>query len=136
MPFAGTYTLAGILSKLQNKRGFPELEEALDYFSNSSIINQDHSKPVLLNSYEYFNLATQKESKSYIPLNKKEKEEKEEYIKNVLSKRKLEYEYEPHIKDLLQLIPAAYKRMNDKREEINFFSNTNVLIKLKEDFYI
>lgn len=40
------------------------------------------------------------------------------------------------MEELLELIPAANKRMNDKREEINFVSDTSVLVKLKEDFYV
>ena len=135
MPFAGTYTLAGNLSKLQNKRGVPELDEAGRYFSNSSLINHELSKNVLLNTYESFDLATKKQSKKYIPI---DMVKKEAYIKNVLSKRKLDYELddEPSTDELLKLIPAAYKRMNDKREEINFLSSTCVLLKLKDEFYV
>lgn len=135
MPFAGTYTLAGNLSDLQNKRGVPELEEALTYFKNSSLINQEKSKPILLNTYEYFDFETKKPSKVYIPI---DLEKKEQYIKDVLSKRILDYEFdeEPVINDLLELIPSAYKRMSDKRKEINFVSKTSVLIKLKQDLYI
>nr|WP_321234175.1 MBL fold metallo-hydrolase [uncultured Psychroserpens sp.] len=135
MPFAGTYTLAGKLSKLQNKRGVPELHEAVDHFLNSTIINQEESKPVLLNTYEYFDLETKKQSKEYISVNK---EKKEAYIENVLSKRKLEYELddEPKVEEMLALIPAANQRMNAKREEINFISDTSVLVKLKEDLFI
>ena len=135
MPFAGTYTLAGTLSELQNKRGVPELHEAVDYFLNSTVIDQQRSKPVLLNTYEYFDLVTEKQSKNYRPV---DKTEKEAYIHNVLSKRKLEYEYDdaPVMEELLELIPAANKRMNDKREEINFVSDTSVLVKLKEDLYV
>jgi UDP-MurNAc hydroxylase len=135
MPFAGTYTLAGTLSELQNKRGVPELEEAVNYFLNSTLIDKKRSNPVLLNTYEYFDLSTQTQSKSYSPVDKKEKEA---YIKNILSKRKLDYEddNEPHMEELLELIPAANKRMNDKRKEINFVSNTCVLVKLKDDLYV
>jgi UDP-MurNAc hydroxylase len=135
MPFAGTYTLAGSLSELQNKRGVPELHEAIDYFLSSSAINQEHSKPILLNTYEFFDLETQSQSKQYSPV---DKDEKATYIDTVLSKRKLEYEYddEPQMEDLLELIPAANKRMNDKREEINFVSDTSVLVKLKEDYFV
>jgi UDP-MurNAc hydroxylase len=135
MPFAGSYTLAGNLSKLQNKRGVPELDEAGRYFSNSSLINHKLSKNVLLNTYESFDLATQKQSKKYIPV---DMVKKEAYIKNVLSKRKLDYELddEPSIDELLKLILVAYKRMNDKREEINFLSSTCVFLKLKEELYV
>ncbi|BAO75039.1 MBL fold metallo-hydrolase [Winogradskyella sp. PG-2] len=135
MPFAGTYTLAGKLSKLQNKRGVPELHEAVDYFLNSTIINLEESKPILLNTYEYFDLETKKQSIKYKPVNKKEKEA---YIENVLSKRTLDYELddEPNVEEMLALIPAANQRMNAKREEINFVSDTSVLVKLKEDLFI
>jgi|TARA_B110001469_G_scaffold127556_1_gene148960 UDP-MurNAc hydroxylase len=135
MPFAGTYSLAGKLSVLQNKRGVPELDEAVEYFLNSTLINQEDSKPVLLNTYEYFDLETKKQSEQYSPVNRNEKQA---YIKNVLSKRKLDYEYddEPEIEKLLELVPAANKRMNDKRNEINFVSKTSVLVKLKENLYV
>lgn len=135
MPFAGTYTLAGSLSKLQNKRGVPELDEAGEYFSNSSLINHELSKMVLLNTYEYFDLAAQKQSKKYIPIDSLKKEA---YIENILSKRKLDYEHddEPSVDEILKLVPDAFKRLNNKREEISFFSKTCVLIKLREDLYI
>ncbi|WP_421805557.1 MBL fold metallo-hydrolase [Flagellimonas sp.] len=135
MPFAGTYTLAGRLSELQNKRGVPELEEAFIYFENSNLIDQKKSKPVLLNTYEYFDLETQKSSKEYIPV---DMVKKERYIKNVLSKRKLDYEYddEPSLEEILELVPAAFERMESKRKEINFTTETKVLIQLKDDKYI
>lgn len=135
MPFAGTYTLAGNLAELQNRRGVPELHEAVKYFSNSSLINQEYSKPVLLNTYEYFDLVTLGQSKRYIPIDSMEKEV---YIKNVLSKIKFDYDYddEPIMEELLNLIPAASSRMNAKRKEINFISETSILIKLKEDLYV
>lgn len=135
MPFAGTYTLAGSLSELQNKRGVPELHEAVDYFLSSLEINQKHSKPILLNTYEFFDLETHSQSKKYSPI---DKDEKATYIDTVLSKRKLEYEYdvEPKLEELLELIPAANKRMNDKRKEINFVSDTSVLVKLKDDYFV
>lgn len=135
MPFAGTYTLAGKLSHLQRKRGVPELEEAVTYFSNSSLINHENSKPILLNTYESFDLETKISSKDYVPINL---DEKEKYIKNVLSKRLLDYEYdqEPSMEEILTRIPLAFKRMDDKRREINFVSNTSVLIRLKQDSFI
>ena len=123
------------MSELQNKRGVPELHEAVDYFLNSTVIDQQRSKPVLQNTYEYFDLSTQNQSKIYNPV---DKTEKDAYIHTVLSKRKLEYEYddEPKMEELLDLIPAANNRMNDKREEINFVSDTSVLVKLKVDLYV
>jgi ubiquinone/menaquinone biosynthesis C-methylase UbiE len=40
------------------------------------------------------------------------------------------------IEKLLELILAANRRMNDKSEEINFASNSSILIKLKENRYV
>jgi len=129
MPFAGTYTLTGSLSNMQNKRGVPELEESLIYFKNSDKIDHNICKPILLNTYEYFNLETQKSSKDYIPIDLKKKQQ---YINKVLSKRKLDYETDeiPSIDSILELIPNSFLKMNLKREEINFKSNTKVFIKL------
>ena len=103
MPFAGTYTLSGGLSNLQNKRGVPELEEAIEHFNNSRLINQSKSKSVVLNTYDYFDLETKRPSKKYIPV---KKDEKEQYIKDVLSKRKLDYEFdeEPLKEEILKLV--------------------------------
>ena len=132
MPFAGTYTLSGFLSNLQYKRGVPELEEALKFFKNSKSINQKKSKSVALNTYEYFDLESKKSSNEYIPF---DENKKIKYIKNILSKKKFDYEYDSEVDldDIDKLIPDAYNRMDSKRKEINFKSETKVLIKLKKE---
>ncbi len=132
MPFAGTYTLSGFLSNLQYKRGVPELEEALKFFKKSKLINQKKSKSVALNTYEYFDLELKKSSNEYIPF---DENKKIEYIKNILSKKKFDYEYDSEVDldDMDKLIPNAYNRMESKRKEINFKSETKVLIKLKKE---
>ena len=135
MPFAGTYTLAGELSKLQNYRGVPELEEAQNYFDSSNQINHINSKSVLLNTYECFDLIIEKPSKTFIPL---DKNEKTKYIKDVLSKRKFDYDNDNYStkEELLELVALAYDRMNEKRDEINFSTDTNVLISLKDNSFV
>jgi UDP-MurNAc hydroxylase len=132
MPFAGTYTLSGFLSNLQYKRGVPELEEALKFFKKSKLINQKKSKSVALNTYEYFDLELKKSSNEYIPF---DENKKIKYIKNILSKKKFDYEYDSEVDldDMYKLIPNAYNRMESKRKEINFKSETKVLIKLKKE---
>ena len=129
MPFAGTYTLGGPLAKLHSHRGVPEIEEAQAYFTQSTIINHQVSKPVLLNTYECFDLNTETASRQYEPT---DLAAKQEYIDKVLSKRRLEYEEDemPLLEDLLVLMNKAYDRMNFKREEIGFESATNVLMDL------
>jgi UDP-MurNAc hydroxylase len=131
MPFAGTYVLGGRLSNLQDFRGVPEIENAADYFSNYS-----DSEVVLLNSYESFDLASGKFSKKY---SRQNLIEKKNYIENVLSQKLFDYECEdkPNIDELIPLLESAYKRLEFRRNEISFSSDTVVLIKLDEEkFYM
>ena len=131
MPFAGTYVLGGRLSNLQDFRGVPEIENAADYFSNHS-----DSEVVLLNSYEWFDLASGKFSKKY---SRQNLIEKKIYIENVLSQKLFDYECEdkPYIDELIPLLESAYKRLEFRRNEISFSSDTVVLIKLDEEkFYM
>lgn len=129
LPFAGTYVLGGKLSKLQNQRGVPEIEEAKKYFKENETSN---SEIILLNSYEYFDLKNNKFSKPYIPINSIDKEN---YITNVLSKKLLDYEKEemPKIEAILPLLEKAYLRFEQKRKEIKFISETKILVKLNEN---
>lgn len=135
MPFAGTYNLSGNLSKLNDNRGVPELEEAVSYFKNSNLIDQSNTSPVTLNTYEYFDIATERYSRKYIPINL---EEKRSYVNNVLSKIKFDFEEdeEPTLDEIIDLIPAAYDRFEQKRREINFSSKTKLFIKLDKANYI
>ena len=57
------------------------------------------------------------------------------YVENVLSKAQYEYEKdpEPSLNQIVELLPKAYERYNNKRKEINFESATNVYIYLPED---
>lgn len=131
MPFAGTYVLGGRLSSLQDFRGVPEIEDAADYYSHYS-----DSEVILLNSYEWFDIATGESSKKYCRQNLVEKEI---YIKNVLSQKLFDYECEedPTIDELIPLLENAYKRLENKRKEISFSSETVVLLKLsREKFYM
>ena len=88
-----------------------------------------------MNTYENFDLKLEKTSKTYIPL---DIEEKKNYIKNVLSKRKFDYDSDstPTKEELLELVALAYARMNQKRSEINFSTDTNVLINLKDNSFV
>ena len=53
-PFAGRYTLAGKLSSLNEYKGAYELEEAYNYFKQSSRMDLTKNECILLNSQEYF----------------------------------------------------------------------------------
>lgn len=136
LPFAGTYVLGGKLSKLQNYRGVPEIEEAADYFTQNTDANV-----ILLNSYEFFDLRSQSPSKIYNPTNMVDKEN---YIKNVLSKRLLDYEkddlsedeyWERNEREIVELIKKAFERFERKRKEIKFSSETSTLIFLRPSIW-
>lgn len=129
LPFAGTYVLGGKFSKLQDYRGVPEIEEAAKYFQENL---KPSTKVILLNSYEYFDLNTFIESKTYIP---QDLDEKKRYLGEILAFKKYDYEEDPipESTDLVPLMEIAYERLEAKRKEINFFSSTVVLINLFEN---
>jgi len=130
LPFAGTYVLGGFLSTLNSKRGVPEIEEAAEYFREKT-----SSDILLLNSYEYFDLILGKQSKEYEPINI---EEKENYINNILARQKFPYEQDNSNisdSDFLDLISKSYDRFEKKRLEINFISETRILIALENDTF-
>ena len=126
MPFAGTYILGGRLSELNEYRGVPEIEEALEIMSK-----EVNSEGMLLNTYKTFDLYDPKNVDRYeaINLNKKK-----EYIDKVLSKKKLDYENNelPDLADILNLIPFAFNRFLNKRKEIQFSSDTFIIVWLSE----
>lgn len=129
MPFAGTYVLGGKFYSLQNYRGVPEIEEAVEYFLEKSSIP---IRPILLNTYEYFDLKSETSSKEYVP---QSQIDKRTYIENVLSQRLMDYELDdfPQIDELIFMLESAYKKLEEKRKEINFSSETVVLISLEND---
>jgi len=133
MPFAGRYTLAGKMINLNFKRGEPELEEAFDYLS--SRFDQNKNKCLVLNVNGNFDITKGKADEPYQRIDLKQKEN---YIKNILSKRKLDFENEPQpsISELEKLIPDSYERFESKRKEIKFSSDFNVLINLPNDKFL
>lgn len=134
MPFAGRYVISGKNFKLNEKKATPELEDALKYFNNSRKITQKNSC-ILLNAKEYFDITTGKVSKEYVPINLKNKEE---YIYKILSLKKYDYENDPipELRDILELIPKSYERFEKIRKQLNFSSNTKIIIKSFDDLIL
>ncbi len=132
MPFAGRYTLAGKLANLNSQKGVYELEEAYDYFSSSQNINHTETQCILLNSKSTFDITTSSSSTKY---NRTSMNEKNQYIENVLSKKKFDYEFDdiPNIEFFSSIIPKCYEKYEQKRKEVNFSSDTVVLIELVDD---
>lgn len=135
MPFAGRYTLAGKLNIMNDNRGLTELEEAASYLSQSDAIDQKGQKCVILNQNAYFDLETGRCSKTYTAINLSRKRQ---YIIEVLSKIKYDYESDPipSIEDLKGLIAASYLRFESRRREIGFSSDTIALIELSSDLFV
>ena len=135
MPFAGRYTLAGKLAPLNDYRGVTELDDAFSYFTNSKNIDVEKSKCIILNPGSIFDTETGQPSEPY---KKIDKIQKQQYIQNVLAKRKLDYEseQEPEIDEIKSLIGKCYERFERKRKELRFSSDTTVLIKLSSEEFL
>ena len=135
MPFAGRYTLAGKLAPLNDYRGVTELDDAFSYFTNSKNIDVKKSKCIILNPGSIFDTETGQPSEPY---KKIDKIQKQQYIQNVLAKRKLDYEseQEPEIDEIKSLIGKCYERFERKRKELRFSSETTVLIKLSSEEFL
>ena len=127
MPFAGTYTLRGKKAYLEKFRVVPELQDALKYYEEKY-----GSGGLMLNSFESFDLETKTSTAPYVPI---DYEEKIRYAEEVLSQYEYEYERDPEVslKQLLDLLPKAYSRYEEKRKEARFVSEANVYIYLPEE---
>ena len=135
MPFAGRYTLGGKLSVLNNFRGITQLDSAYTYFINSKNINQEKSKCIVLNLNSSFDTKTSESSEPYQKIDEKKKQE---YIDNVLAKRKFDYELDeyPAIQEIKSLLKKSYERFEEKRKELRFTSDTIILIELSKREFI
>jgi UDP-MurNAc hydroxylase len=132
MPFAGRYTLGGTLAELNDQRGIPELEEAFDYFTVSSNVDQKKYRCIILNPQNNFDITTEKVSESY---KKSDLQEKTDYVKNVLSAKKFDFEDKPHstLDQIVKLLPKCYERFEYRRKKINYSSDKVILLKISED---
>ena len=135
LPFAGRYTLAGKKSVLNSQRALSELEDAYEYFTEHSKINQKKHQCVILNSKSWFDLDTNQISEAYIPI---DKNEKQNYIKNILLNRKYDFEddKEPVIDHILKLIPSCFNRYEKRRIELGFSSETVIIIGITEEKFL
>ncbi len=135
MPFAGRYVLAGKNSILNEQRSVAELEDVYEYFTKSSKINQKEHQCVILNSKSSFNIDSGQVSELYTPT---DFTARQDYIKNVLAKRKYDYENddEPKISEIYDLISKSYERYENKRIEIGFASGTEIVIEIFKDRFM
>ena len=133
MPFAGKYTLTGKNHILNERRGEPDLDFAVEYLTNN--IDQKKNRCIVLNSKESFDITTGTSTKKYQKENLKFKEQ---YIKEKLSKIKFDFESEPEpkITSLLELLPDSYKKYNDIRKKLSYSTDTKIILKLNDDKFV
>lgn len=131
LPFAGTYTLAGRLSHLNDFRGVPETWEAAAWFKQQRDLEE--SECVLLPSDAAIDVATGESSAPYEPPSP---EKKRDYIENVLVRRKFDFDDDEPVSmpDMETLIDQAYHRMEQKREQLGFATETVVYLPLGDAY--
>ena len=121
-PFAGTYTLGSRLASLTNYRGVPSVSDATQ-FLNKAVA--DISKGIHLEKFDSFDCQSQTLTKSNntFALNK------EQYIKEI-STKPLDYDSDNwDDSELTSLIESAYKRFNSRALDIDFKSDTKLVIR-------
>lgn len=132
LPFAGRYVLGGRkYSQLQFK-GEPSLDEAFIWLKNN--INKKNTG-ILLNSKSSFNIDTGKTSDEYIP---EDIFEKENYVNTVLFNKKFDYEFddEPDIKEIFDLIPKCFEKFERKRQQINYSTEIVIILEINSEYVV
>lgn len=123
-PFAGTYILGSRLASLTDFRGVPSVSYATE-FLNEAVTGISHG--IHLEQFDTYDCQFQELTKS----NKILTLTKEQYINKISSKT---LDYDDDIWDdneLGDLIGAAYKRFMSKAKEIDFRSDTKLVIRSK-----
>jgi len=129
LPFAGTYTLTGKLSNLQNLRGVSSIDNAYnffeDYYSSKNLSNS--IKPLKLNTDNTFDLSINEYDSGYQKINY---DEYQSYIDLELSNKLLSYENDetPSFEEIYELSKKAHQKLLDKM----LINNVN----LKSDIFV
>lgn len=131
MPFAGTYVLGGSLFALNENLPLPELQEAVEWLESQEDIKLSKAKSVLLNMGESFDLGSESQTATYVPI---DKAKRKEYIRSNLAKIAYDYEGDPRpeLEDFAAILPAAFDRFVRKRAEQDVSVQTKVHIRLTE----
>ena len=126
IPFAGRYTLCGKNTVMNQYRGEPELEDAFEWLCSN--IPPEKYRGIIMNNDCWLDVDTGKINKNYIPI---DKNEKQKYINDVLSKKKFPYEHEsmPSSSEIWDLIPKSYENFEKIRKKINWVSNSIMILK-------
>jgi UDP-MurNAc hydroxylase len=134
LPFAGTYTLTGKLSNLQNLRGVPSIDNAYQYLENYyELKNLSNTiKPLKLNAGAEFDLDIKEYSKKYQNLNF---DEYKLYIETKLSKKKLSYENDvyPKFDEIYELAKKAHEKFLNRILINSIKIKSDIFIKVNEN---
>jgi UDP-MurNAc hydroxylase len=122
VPFAGTYTLGSRLAKLTDYRGVPSVSYATEFLNNTVM---EASEGIHLEQFDTYDCQSGTATKS----SNKFALTKEQYVEEI-SREALDYDNDSwDDEELVDLIELAYKRFKSKAEEIEFTSNTKLVIR-------
>ena len=126
LPFAGTYALSGKLSNIDCLRGIPTIDSAINYLSSK----QKHSLPIMLSPEAEFDFINSTYSYEYKKFNLGKYKT---YVRNTLSKKKFDYEYEdfPENEEIISLAKEAFKKFIEKKLLLSANFKTDIFIPLK-----
>lgn len=126
MPYAGTYLLAGKYNYLNKYKGDLTREAALYFYQN----HYRQGLGFFLNPTDRIDLPSLS-----IDYNFNEPDENKEAFLQRVSSYKYDYDDDPDVTvdELKELCSQAYKRYTSKRQELGYFSSTNIYIYLSDD---
>jgi len=121
-PFAGTYVLGSRLASLTDYRGVPSVSYATQFLTEAVA---DISKGIHLEKFDSYDC----QSETLAQSDNKFSLSREQYTKEI-SKKPLDYDGDKWVdSELGDLIVSAYKRFKSKAEEIDFKSDTKLVIR-------
>jgi UDP-MurNAc hydroxylase len=135
LPFAGTYILGGANHFKNKNLSMPEIQDAVGFFQKELSKDSINLNPVMLNFGQFFDTETNSQSAQYKPV---DLEEKKLYIKDVVSKYAYEFESDemPSNNEIIELFTQALIKFEQKRNEINFFEDTNLIFDIPKNLYV
>lgn len=128
LPFAGTYTLTGKLSSLQDSRGVPDIGYACDFIDKKlKSHHKDKINSIRIGPDDIFDIKNPKTGNNF---NKFNSQDQDLYIKNYLSKKELEYEKDdvPSPQEIFNLAKSAFKKFSEKKLQLNSKIETDIVI--------
>ena len=123
------HILGGAYYQKNKNLPIPEIQEAVSFFQGKLSAEGLKIKPILLNYGEWYDAKTSKVSAEYQPV---DIDEREQYIKNVASKFRYEFEDHPmpDVDEIDELFEASLPRLTMKQKEIGFYENINLVFDL------